>query len=232
MLADLAEAIGERVDGKGPWDATDPTDSLYVGTVRALVRRAALTPAMAGRKVIVVADADRMVSQEGSDQAANAFLKLLEEPPANTTIILTSSVPASLLPTIRSRVAAVRVPPLTSDARAALEAQGVARADRTRNERAAAMLEAARGGAVQRYQVALSQGSWGARGAYSEALDALVGLLHERARDATTRGDDAAAAGAARGVALVEETRRIAYQNVNPQLLTARLLRDLAPLVS
>lgn len=232
VLADLADAIAERVKEKGPWTAADPTDGLYVTTVRAMVRRAVLTPAIARRKVIVVADADRMVSQEGKDEAANAFLKLLEEPPANTTIILTSNLSASLLPTIRSRVAAVRVAPLSSDARAALEAQGVKRSDGKRTDRAAAMLDAARGGAVQRYAAALSQGSWGARGAYSEALDALVGLLHERARDAASQGDDAAAAGAARGVALVEEARRAAYQNVNPQLLTARLLRDLAPLVS
>ncbi|GAC1516901.1 MAG: hypothetical protein NVS1B4_15000 [Gemmatimonadaceae bacterium] len=53
-----------------------------------------------------------MVSQEGADQAANAFLKLLEEPPADTTIILTTSEPGGLLPTIRSRVSSVRVPPL------------------------------------------------------------------------------------------------------------------------
>ena len=40
----------------------------------------------------------------------DAFLKLLEEPPADTTIIVTSSEPGALLPTIRSRVVAIRVP--------------------------------------------------------------------------------------------------------------------------
>ena len=43
-----------------------------------------MSPAMAARKVFVVGDAERMVAQEGADQAANAFLKLLEEPPAGT----------------------------------------------------------------------------------------------------------------------------------------------------
>src|ERR687890_755028 len=71
-----------------------------------------MLPAMGRKKVFVVGDAERMVAQEGSDQAANAFLKLLEEPPANTTIILTSSEAGALLPTIRSRVVAVRVAPL------------------------------------------------------------------------------------------------------------------------
>src|SRR3712207_9415645 len=50
-----------------------------------------------------------MVPQESSPEAANAFLKLLEEPPADTVLILTSSNPGALLPTIRSRVLPVRL---------------------------------------------------------------------------------------------------------------------------
>jgi DNA polymerase III subunit delta' len=71
--------------------------------------------------VFIIGDAERMVPQEGSEQAANAFLKLLEEPPADTTIVLTSSEPGALLPTIRSRVVSVRVPPVSqNDVRAFL----------------------------------------------------------------------------------------------------------------
>jgi DNA polymerase III subunit delta' len=69
---------------------------------------------MGKRKVFIVGDAERMVPQEGSDMAANALLKLLEEPPANTFVILTSSEPGALLPTIRSRVVNIRVAPLTT----------------------------------------------------------------------------------------------------------------------
>ena len=47
-----------------------------------------------------------LVVQEGQDEAANAFLKLLEEPPPHALIVLTSSEPGALLPTIRSRVIA------------------------------------------------------------------------------------------------------------------------------
>ena len=68
---------------------------------------AAISPAMAKRKVFIIGDAERMVPQEGADMAANAFLKLLEEPSEKTTIILTSSEPGALLPTIRSRAVAV-----------------------------------------------------------------------------------------------------------------------------
>lgn len=112
VRADLAEAITERRDRNGLYARPEGDHAIFVSTVRALVRSAAMSPAMARRKVFVVGDAERMVAQEGSDQAANAFLKLLEEPPADTTLILTSSEPGGLLPTIRSRVVSVRVGPL------------------------------------------------------------------------------------------------------------------------
>jgi DNA polymerase-3 subunit delta' len=197
-----------------------------------MVVRASLTPALARRKAIVVSDAERMVPQEASPEAANAFLKLLEEPPANTTIVLTSSAPASLLPTIRSRVVSARVAHPSIETLRELAAHGVVRKDAGDNERAQALLDAALGSDADRFRTALAQGARGARGSYSESLDALVALLHERSRNAAGRGDDAQATGAARAVAVVEQTRRLAYQNINPQALTARLLFDLAPLLS
>src|SRR5207248_6786304 len=119
---DMAEAVRERVGNDGIYEPSAGDQGIYVATIRALVHTAALSPAMARRKVMIVADAEQMVVQEGSDQAANAFLKLLEEPPANTTIILTSSEPGALLPTVRSRVIAVRMAPLPeADVRAFLE---------------------------------------------------------------------------------------------------------------
>jgi len=54
-------------------------------------------------KVVVVDEAERM-----SSGAQNAFLKTLEEPPANSVIILITSNPDSLLPTIRSRCQMLR----------------------------------------------------------------------------------------------------------------------------
>lgn len=51
------------------------------------------------RRVILIESADAMTTE-----AQNALLKLLEEPPVDTVIILTSSNPQQLLPTIRSRV--------------------------------------------------------------------------------------------------------------------------------
>jgi DNA polymerase-3 subunit delta' len=86
---DMAEAVVERLENGGVYEPPGGDEGIFVATVRALVQSATISPAMARRKVFIVGDAERMVAQEGSDQAANAFLKLLEEPPADTTIILT-----------------------------------------------------------------------------------------------------------------------------------------------
>jgi len=112
VRADLGDAIAERVKRGGLYPAAAGSDGLFVAAIRALVQQAAMSPALARRKVFVVGDAERMVPQDGADAAANAFLKLLEEPPADTTVLLTSSEPGALLPTIRSRVVCVRVPRL------------------------------------------------------------------------------------------------------------------------
>jgi len=109
---DFADAIGERTKSSGLYAPASGLDRIYVATVRTIVQAASVSPAMGKRKVFIIGDAEQMVSQEGSDEAANALLKLLEEPPANTTVILTSSEPGGLLPTIRSRVVNVRVAPL------------------------------------------------------------------------------------------------------------------------
>lgn len=112
---DYAEAVAERAANDGLYAPPSGSEGIYVATVRAIVQQAVLSPAIAKRKVFIIGDAERMVPQEGSEQAANAFLKLLEEPPADTTVILTSSEPGALLPTVRSRVASFSVPPVTPD---------------------------------------------------------------------------------------------------------------------
>ena len=112
IAEDLAEATQKRAGKHGLYAAPPGNEGVYFATVRFLVRQASRTPALARRKVFVVGDADRMAQQEGAEVAANAFLKLLEEPPADTWVIATTSAVGSLLPTIRSRVVSVRVPRL------------------------------------------------------------------------------------------------------------------------
>ncbi len=98
-----------------PYHQEEPegASGIYVGAVHTIRRLAQKTPAMGPVKVLVIGRAETMVPQTASPEAANALLKLLEEPPADTTIILTSDVPGALLTTIRSRVQAIRVSPLS-----------------------------------------------------------------------------------------------------------------------
>jgi DNA polymerase-3 subunit delta' len=59
-----------------------------------------------GRKVVIVFDADRLM-----EQAANAFLKTLEEPPRNSHILLVSNFPELLIETILSRCIEIPLAP-------------------------------------------------------------------------------------------------------------------------
>ncbi len=116
IRADLADASRARAEDHGLYAAPPGTEAIFVSTIRAAVRLAAITPALGRSKIIIVGEADRLIAQEGAEFAANALLKLLEEPPANTTLVLTSSYPGALLPTIRSRCVSVRVAPLSESA--------------------------------------------------------------------------------------------------------------------
>lgn len=248
------EAAKERADANGLYGRPDGSAGIFVHVTRLIVQMATRSPALARRKVFIVGDAERMVSQAGSEAAANAFLKLLEEPPEDTTLILTSSEPGALLPTIRSRVVAVRVTPLDEAAMQAFVADPLAAAalpnerpaellrmaagapgaligaeDRSAAvSRARALLAAADGGREQAYRAAFTSGSSKARGAFSDVLDALTVLLHDRSRDAAERGDAARALRAARALPAVEDAKRAAEGNANPQLVTARLLEALS----
>ena len=78
----------------------------------------ALSAADGGRRVVIVDAADEL-----NLNAANALLKLLEEPPARATLLLISHQPSRLLPTIRSRCRELRLSPLAApDLALALEA--------------------------------------------------------------------------------------------------------------
>lgn len=67
----------------------------------------ALSAPGGGQRVVIVDSADEM-----NTNAANAILKLLEEPPARCTLLLVSHAPSRLLPTIRSRCRTLRCAPL------------------------------------------------------------------------------------------------------------------------
>lgn len=78
-------------------------DTIIIDQIRELTAKTALAPVMSPTRVCIVEDADTMVPA-----AANAFLKLLEEPPAGWVIILLAANVNRLLPTIMSRVVQLR----------------------------------------------------------------------------------------------------------------------------
>ena len=88
---------------------------IVIEQVRALEHALQMRSSEGRRKVAIVADADRL-----QPQAANAFLKTLEEPPNDSLLILLSAMPEVLPDTILSRCIAV---PLAADERAALSAE-------------------------------------------------------------------------------------------------------------
>lgn len=75
------------------------------GTMREFIRKIAVSASAGDHKVGIVHEADRM-----NTATANIFLKTLEEPPANTTLLVLTTRPYALLPTIRSRCLNFRFP--------------------------------------------------------------------------------------------------------------------------
>lgn len=205
----LAELMAER--RLNPlWTAPEGMAIHGVASARLLQRRAAMRPVEGARAVFLIGDAERLVPQEGNPEGANTLLKLLEEPPAGSLIILTAREMGSVLPTIRSRSVPIRLARLPDnevgtflrthagwtaaqveerlpsaggsigDALAAGAGAGGGKAA----DAAAGLLAAIRRGPAEAYSAALKQGPWQARGEFTDLLDALSGYLGEAARTA------------------------------------------------
>jgi len=89
--------IGRQTDDKGRLRR-----EITVDQIRGIIADAVILPNEAERKVYILDEADKM-----NQQAQNAALKLLEEPPAGVVLLLCVSNPELLLPTVRSRCALV-----------------------------------------------------------------------------------------------------------------------------
>ena len=177
-----------------------------IASVRLLQRQAALSAVEAKHRVFIIGDAERLVPQESAEAAANALLKLLEEPPAGAVFVLTAADPRRLLPTIRSRVVPLRLNPLPSAAvkafleqHAAVPAREIDRRVREAagsigaalwldesasavHESAVAFLESLGRGQAARLGRAIRQGPYEARGDFTAMLDALSETLMSAAR--------------------------------------------------
>lgn len=156
--------------------------AIKVDQVRALSAGLAITSHGGRYKVAIVRPADAM-----NMNAANSLLKTLEEPTANTLLILASAAPGRLLPTVRSRCQQVQVPtPTPAQAIDWLAAHGVEGETATRS-----LLLA--GGAPLR---ALTLHESGAETLMAECLEQLQGVSEGRLDPLTVaaewQGDDMA----------------------------------------
>ncbi len=103
-----------------PWDEKGKKfkSDLTVDEVRRIVPFLGSTSADGGWRVVIVDAVDDM-----NQNAANALLKALEEPPRRTLFVLIAHVSGRVMPTIRSRCRTIRMRPLAEDeVRAALNA--------------------------------------------------------------------------------------------------------------
>lgn len=98
---------------------------IAVDEVRAMRKFLHLSAADGGHRAVIIDAVDEM-----NPAAANALLKVLEEPPPRVTLFLVSHRPAGLLPTIRSRCRELRLSPLLPpDLARALDQAGVSTDD-------------------------------------------------------------------------------------------------------
>jgi len=241
------EALGEVLAARRERPLYEPPSGMAshgIASVRLLLRKLALTPVMGPRKVFVIGDAERLVAQTGAEAAANALLKALEEPPADSVFVLTTAEPDALLATIRSRVVRVRVarladsvvtafaqrelglatePSLSQRVTAAEGCIGRLLADggAERGEGGERFLHAVRSGPVGRLGFALGLQPFQARGAFTAMLDELLARLRSEARAGKDSGKVVSA------IARVLDARELAQGNVNPQLVAAVLGEDL-----
>jgi DNA polymerase-3 subunit delta' len=81
-----------------------------VDQIREAIKKLVSSAHMSGAKVLIIYDAHTM-----TESSANALLKTLEEPTANTFLLLTTDKPERLLPTIKSRCEKLALPLPTLD---------------------------------------------------------------------------------------------------------------------
>lgn len=97
-LLKAAEFLGNKTENNPDFFLIEEKTSIKIDQIRELKGKISLKPFSAKTVVVVISEADKMTLP-----AQNSLLKILEEPPASSRIILTAPGPKTLLPTIVSR---------------------------------------------------------------------------------------------------------------------------------
>lgn len=88
--------------------------TILLNSIREIREKVYLKAVEAGQKVVLIFEAEKLMSQQG--ESANALLKILEEPPENTTIILCTEYPDRLFETVWSRCQSIAFPAVAETA--------------------------------------------------------------------------------------------------------------------
>lgn len=147
-------------------ETNKPTQDIVVAHVRRAIDFLLKTAAEGGWRVVIVDEAEAM-----NRSAANALLKILEEPPSNCLLLLVSHNPGRLLPTIRSRCRLLTLQPLASSDADALLAELRPTLDAGERQ---TLVELANGSIGRALELADSGG-----GELFREIDALLGRLPE-----------------------------------------------------
>jgi len=98
--------ISERLENPFAIVEFDKKENIPVEVIKDLILALSKRPLLGGRRVVAVLNVDKMAFG-----AADLFLKVVEEPPENTHIILTTANPDQLMPTLLSRTSNIKIPP-------------------------------------------------------------------------------------------------------------------------
>jgi DNA polymerase-3 subunit delta' len=101
--------IDKRKTFLRPISISSEPGGIYLATIKYLRSQVYKRPSMGFSQVFIIGDAQGMVSRNSSSEAANALLKILEEPPRNTFLIITCDVLRQLPATIISRTVPVHL---------------------------------------------------------------------------------------------------------------------------
>jgi DNA polymerase III subunit delta' len=121
LVADFFSVVNAEKIDRADFHEIEPESKsrrILVEQIRELESSLRMSATRAKTKFGVIYEADRLMPQ-----AANAFLKTLEEPPDRSVLILISALPEALLATIRSRCIEVQLRPVGSKAPTADEAE-------------------------------------------------------------------------------------------------------------
>lgn len=213
--------IGDHPDLVWVERGSDDT-RVTIGQIRDVQAALRLGANEGGRRCAVIADAEWM-----NPQAQNALLRLLEEPPPETTLVLVASRSSAIIATIRSRSVRIRFPDVQAELRDSDAADSVQEIVKTLD----GLSQLSIGEVLD-----LAETYRGARATAAEHVTELVDVasqwLNEDVKNQVARGETPATRALDAYQSLQQLRRDLVQRNANPQMVAERLLLGLRDVVA